>query len=898
MPSSLSTSTDPTSIPSPSSSSQLVDPSAAARSKSSHPADLEMSNSSPASASPPSIGNSSSTIESASAAQPSRHRVSRACDACRKNKVKCPLNQSGSACQNCIKASRPCTFENLGVRREKPPSKHDIQQLSSRIQTLEKLLTVLAPNLDLKSLPRTPEQARGIVNQSRIQSSRTAVEQDTTQKASPARNNRPSDLSDPDDVFSAIRLLNELQIGGGATDEHHGHEHHQQQQTPEPARSSSSSSPPSLSLSPHSLPSSPPSNTNNNNSNNPSADQQDPKPSYTRAITQMWVEKFVPLHHLPNFPLPPPQLASTLITLFFEKVNPYENILHRQEFMRLYESTNLINQDRSFQALCFSLFAAGSTFSNDPRVMLPNPEDGTPNRQTAGARFLYSSLSLLCPAHLPTCTLYDLQTMAVLCHVTSIICSPLSVWSWLGLNLRRVQNAYAHRNSAPQWKTCAMTDQLRKRAVWYLAVQELAFSLILGRTSCIKSDTIDLDLPLPLTDEALSRFCSNQPPNKPNKPNQSQETSLQLTSIRSIDRAPIDSPMIFHRKFGVALQKLFAVRIDPSSRIGQRDKDAILALAHSIDTCFTETSLHNPWFPTIIDLVDLVSAGKRACVHLVYKILLHRLLIFEEPSELQLCFQSSNELIDILDHLRTRGVFEHIASWAPYTTVPATSMQLYIACNACDGISAADRANAWVGVHRCISVLTSLAPMSSLAGQLQKRLEQVLEACVTNELFPSTEEDQGTHQQSSKNKREATEVLETFNDDQEDVSGVRGSRKSQGGKRTSIRTSPTRNNTFDYPQGLPPSFPIVNNTNTGFDDSSGSQACFRNPWSQFDASLFHHLGKPTSTNAAIPQNLNPVDPNVIPSNWLPPRSSLNPTHNPPPPKFMYQDFDLNHSFID
>ncbi|POW18312.1 hypothetical protein PSHT_05940 [Puccinia striiformis] len=859
MPSSLSTSTDPTSIPSPSSSSQLVDSSAAARSS---PATLQ-------------------TWKCLTLPRLVLARLRLAIAVVRSNLHLQPNRAVTELAEPVTHVGRTKCIDNfspIGV------SMSELHQGFSPMYLRKP---------GRQKGETTIEAARGIVNQSRIQSSRTAVEQDTTQKASPARNNRPSDLSDPDDVFSAIRLLNELQIGG------------EQPMSIMVMNTISSSKPrtssffiiliTTLTLTLSSLFTIiPPSNTNNN----PTADQQDPKPSYTRAITQMWVEKFVPLHHLPNFPLPPPQLASTLITLFFEKVNPYENILHRQEFMRLYESTNLINQDRSFQALCFSLFAAGSTFSNDPRVMLPNPEDGTPNRQTAGARFLYSSLSLLCPAHLPTCTLYDLQTMAVLCHVTSIICSPLSVWSWLGLNLRRVQNAYAHRNSAPQWKTCAMTDQLRKRAVWYLAVQELAFSLILGRTSCIKSDTIDLDLPLPLTDEALSRFCSNQPPNKPNKPNQSQETSLQLTSIRSIDRAPIDSPMIFHRKFGVALQKLFAVRIDPSSRIGQRDKDAILALAHSIDTCFTETSLHNPWFPTIIDLVDLVSAGKRACVHLVYKILLHRLLIFEEPSELQLCFQSSNELIDILDHLRTRGVFEHIASWAPYTTVPATSMQLYIACNACDGISAADRANAWVGVHRCISVLTSLAPMSSLAGQLQKRLEQVLEACVTNELFPSTEEDQGTHQQSSKNKREATEVLETFNDDQEDVSGVRGSRKSQGGKRTSIRTSPTRNNTFDYPQGLPPSFPIVNNTNTGFDDSSGSQACFRNPWSQFDASLFHHLGKPTSTNAAIPQNLNPVDPNVIPSNWLPPRSSLNPTHNPPPPKFMYQDFDLNHSFID
>ncbi|KAA1085482.1 hypothetical protein PGT21_008771 [Puccinia graminis f. sp. tritici] len=794
-----------------------------------------MSNtSSLASASSPSIENEPS--------KPTRHRVTRACDACRKNKVKCPLNDSGS-CQNCIKASRPCTFENVGVRREKPPSKHDIQQLNSRIQTLEKLLTVLAPNLDLKSLPRTPEQARGIVNQSRIQSSRT----NSIRETPPA--SRPNDLSDPDDVFSAIRLLNDLQIG---PPDH---------LPPEPVPSSSSHSP-------HSLPSSPPQNQQD----------QDSKPSYTRAVTQMWVERFVPLHHLPNFQLPPQQLAITLISLFFEKVNPFENILHRAEFMRLYE-TDLIHTDRSFQALCFALFAAGSTFSSDPSVMLP-AHDGTPNRQTAGATFLYASLSLVCPAHLPTCTLFDLQTMAVLCHVTSIICSPLTVWSWLGLHLRRVQNASAHRNSAPQWKTSLMKDQLRKRAVWYLAVQELSFSLILGRTSCIKSDTIDLDLPLPLADDALSRYCSDQ---QSNTSHLEPETRLLLSSSSSRPRAPADFPIIFHRKFGIALQKLFAVRMNPSSRIGERDKDAIVALAQEIENCFRESSLHQPWDPTISDTVALVSAAKRTCIHLTYRILLRRLLIFEEPDELQLCFQAANELINVLDHLRTRGAFEHTASWAPYTTVPATSMQLYIACNACDGISAANRANAWVGVHRCISVLTTLAPISSLAGQLQKRLEQVLQACVTNELFPTADEGIGHGQ----HKRDATEVLTN-----EEVAG--GFSGQGGGKRASTRplNQPPAAPPFAFPDGLPPSFPIANHPGS-LDDGSVGQPCFRNPWSQFDASLFHHLVRPPKSPSDLPH--------IDPASWNPP--AFTPATDPTPPlnsspfEFPFDGFDLGHSFL-
>lgn len=120
-------------------------------------------------------------------------------------------------------------------------------------------------------------------------------------------------------------------------------------------------------------------------------------------------------------------------------------------------------------------------------------------------------------------------------------------------------------------------------------------------------------------------------------------------------------------------------------------------------------------------------------LHLFCRILLHRLLIFEEPAELQLCFQYANQMIDVLDHLRTRGVFEHTAAWAPYAvrpfaenfprptalfihtscsqTVPASSLLLFVACNECHEISAANRANAWVGIHRCISILSTLGQM-------------------------------------------------------------------------------------------------------------------------------------------------------------------------------------------
>ena len=70
-------------------------------------------------------------------------------------------------------------------------------------------------------------------------------------------------------------------------------------------------------------------------------------------------------------------------------------------------------------------------------------------------------------------------------------------------------------------------------------------------------------------------------------------------------------PMIFHRKFGVALQKLFAVRMAPSLRIGERDHGAIAALAREIDNFFAEYAVLMPWDPTRADPIGLIFIGKR-----------------------------------------------------------------------------------------------------------------------------------------------------------------------------------------------------------------------------------------------------------------------------------------------
>ncbi|KAF4563342.1 hypothetical protein EYR36_003785 [Pleurotus pulmonarius] len=70
--------------------------------------------------------------------------------------------------------------------------------------------------------------------------------------------------------------------------------------------------------------------------------------------------------------LPPPDLAKSLIDLYFLHVNMQFPLLHRPTFERHWKE-GLVEQDVWFTCLCFTLFAVASRWSNDPRVLDETP---------------------------------------------------------------------------------------------------------------------------------------------------------------------------------------------------------------------------------------------------------------------------------------------------------------------------------------------------------------------------------------------------------------------------------------------------------------------------------------------------------------------------------------------
>lgn len=75
-----------------------------------------------------------------------RRRVTRACDECRRKKIKCDGKQP---CTHCTVYSYDCTYDQPSNRRRNPTPQY-IEALETRLQRAETLLRTVFPNIDLK----------------------------------------------------------------------------------------------------------------------------------------------------------------------------------------------------------------------------------------------------------------------------------------------------------------------------------------------------------------------------------------------------------------------------------------------------------------------------------------------------------------------------------------------------------------------------------------------------------------------------------------------------------------------------------------------------------------------------------------------------------------------------
>lgn len=101
-----------------------------------------------------------------------RRRVTRACDECRRKKIKCDGKQP---CTHCTVYSYDCTYDQPSNRRRNPAPQY-IEALESRLQRAETLLKTVFPNVDLNdpNIDALIQQGRQIGNNKDVSQSNAA----------------------------------------------------------------------------------------------------------------------------------------------------------------------------------------------------------------------------------------------------------------------------------------------------------------------------------------------------------------------------------------------------------------------------------------------------------------------------------------------------------------------------------------------------------------------------------------------------------------------------------------------------------------------------------------------------------------------------------------------------
>ncbi|KAJ1918360.1 hypothetical protein H4219_002641 [Mycoemilia scoparia] len=141
-----------------------------------------------------------------------RHRVSRACDACRRKKVKCDAQHP--RCNNCVALDLECTY--LDAAKKRGPPKGYIETIENKLKQLKLLITELAKN-DAKSADLMAQLAEQLDREKNSAN---------TRMDSAASNNKDVLTSTPGIGVSFIKLLDEMNVreiseryraqGGGA----------------------------------------------------------------------------------------------------------------------------------------------------------------------------------------------------------------------------------------------------------------------------------------------------------------------------------------------------------------------------------------------------------------------------------------------------------------------------------------------------------------------------------------------------------------------------------------------------------------------------------------------------------------------------------------------------------
>uniref|UniRef100_A0A0W0F039 Zn(2)-C6 fungal-type domain-containing protein n=1 Tax=Moniliophthora roreri TaxID=221103 RepID=A0A0W0F039_MONRR len=196
-----------------------------------------------------------------------------------------------------------------------------------------------------------------------------------------------------------------------------------------------------------------------------------------------------------RYDFPAEDLMNDLVDLYFKNINIFIPLLHRPTFERDV-AMKLHLKDDMFGAVLLLVCANGSRYSDDLRVLL----DGVDSWTSCGWKWFdqvqAARTSLVSPP-----SLYDLQFYSLSSLFLLKSSAPHACWTLVGIGLRLAQEIGVHRRQiSPRF---TIEGELMKRAFWVLIYIDRVTSAEEGRPCAIQDEDFDLDMPIECDDEYL-----------------------------------------------------------------------------------------------------------------------------------------------------------------------------------------------------------------------------------------------------------------------------------------------------------------------------------------------------------------------------------------------------------
>ncbi|KAI9679830.1 MAG: hypothetical protein M1817_004844 [Caeruleum heppii] len=407
---------------------------------------------------------------------PKRRRVTRACDECRRKKIKCDGKQP---CTHCTVYSYDCTYDQPSNRRRNPAPEY-VEALETRLKRAQAILSTVLPNLDLDNPGATAHKLDGNprLGSEAITGAQSAPSGISTSKPD-LMNNSGQDAM----LESMVEATGQLELDDQGHWDFHGHSsgliflRRMRDQfgeifglegglPPRPKR-------------------------------RPMSHIFDSPRSSTASPME--------IHASITADLPSKDVAQQLVSNTLEDACALMRFVHRPSFDVMFDRIYDLppdgygDEENRFLPLLYAVLAVGTLFAKTEQSELDR--SGYENAIDQGYKYFSACRSMM---DVTDCR--DLTSLMAIIFMIIFLQSSAKLstcYSYVGIALRASLRMGLHRSIANKFNPIEL--EIRRRVFWMIRKMDTYVGALLGLPQTLQDEDIDQDFPLEVDDELITK---------------------------------------------------------------------------------------------------------------------------------------------------------------------------------------------------------------------------------------------------------------------------------------------------------------------------------------------------------------------------------------------------------